>query len=62
MKRTAFASIVVLLLSGCTLGPDYLRPNIQFRITTVDLSARLRLSPSPIFPGGNFSAIRCCRS
>jgi len=28
MKRTAFATIVVLLLSGCTLGPDYLRPKI----------------------------------
>jgi multidrug efflux system outer membrane protein len=28
MKRTAFAIIVVLLLSGCTLGPDYLRPKI----------------------------------
>ena len=28
MKRTAFAAIVVLLLSGCTLGPDYLRPKI----------------------------------
>ena len=28
MKPTAFASIVVLLLSGCTLGPDYLRPKI----------------------------------
>lgn len=26
MKRTAFSTIVVLLLSGCTLGPDYLRP------------------------------------
>ena len=28
MKRTAFATIVGLLLSGCTLGPDYLRPKI----------------------------------
>jgi multidrug efflux system outer membrane protein len=28
MKRTAFATIVALLLSGCTLGPDYLRPKI----------------------------------
>ena len=28
MKRTAFAIIVALLLSGCTLGPDYLRPKI----------------------------------
>jgi outer membrane protein, multidrug efflux system len=28
MKRTAFASIVALLLSGCTLGPDYLRPKL----------------------------------
>jgi multidrug efflux system outer membrane protein len=28
MKRTAFVAIVVLLLSGCTLGPDYLRPKI----------------------------------
>ena len=28
MKRTAFATIVVLLVSGCTLGPDYLRPKI----------------------------------
>ena len=29
MKRTAFATIAVLLISGCTLGPDYLRPKIQ---------------------------------
>jgi multidrug efflux system outer membrane protein len=29
MKRTAFATIVGLLLSGCTLGPDYLRPSMQ---------------------------------
>jgi len=28
MKRTAFVAIVGLLLSGCTLGPDYLRPKI----------------------------------
>ena len=28
MKRTAFVVIVGLLLSGCTLGPDYLRPKI----------------------------------
>ena len=28
MKRTAFATLFVLLLSGCTLGPDYLRPKI----------------------------------
>jgi outer membrane protein, multidrug efflux system len=28
MKRSAFATIFVLLLSGCTLGPDYLRPKI----------------------------------
>jgi len=28
MKRTAFAAIVVLLLSGCTLGPDYMRPTL----------------------------------
>jgi multidrug efflux system outer membrane protein len=28
MKRTAFAAIVGLLLSGCTVGPDYLRPKI----------------------------------
>jgi outer membrane protein, multidrug efflux system len=28
MKRTAFATIVGLLLSGCTVGPDYLRPKI----------------------------------
>jgi multidrug efflux system outer membrane protein len=28
MKRTAFATIFLLLLSSCTLGPDYLRPKI----------------------------------
>jgi len=28
MKRTAFTTIVVLLLSGCTLGPDYFRPKV----------------------------------
>jgi outer membrane protein, multidrug efflux system len=28
MKRTVFVAIVGLLLSGCTLGPDYLRPKI----------------------------------
>jgi outer membrane protein, multidrug efflux system len=28
MKRIAFVTIVGLLLSGCTLGPDYLRPKI----------------------------------
>ena len=28
MKRTAFAIVVGLLLSGCTLGPDYLRPKV----------------------------------
>lgn len=28
MTRTAFVAIVVLLLTGCTLGPDYLRPKI----------------------------------
>ena len=28
MKRTALATIVGLLLSGCTVGPDYLRPKI----------------------------------
>jgi multidrug efflux system outer membrane protein len=28
MKRSAFATIVALLFSGCTLGPDYLRPKI----------------------------------
>ena len=28
MKRTAFATLFVLLLSGCTLGPDYLRPKV----------------------------------
>jgi len=28
MKRAAFTTIVVLLLSSCTLGPDYLRPTL----------------------------------
>jgi outer membrane protein, multidrug efflux system len=28
MKRTAFVAIVGLLLSGCTVGPDYVRPKI----------------------------------
>lgn len=28
MTRTTFVAIVVLLLTGCTLGPDYLRPKI----------------------------------
>ena len=28
MKRTVFATVVGLLLSGCTLGPDYLRPRL----------------------------------
>lgn len=28
MKRTAFIAIVGLLLTGCTLGPDYLRPTM----------------------------------
>ena len=28
MKRTAFTATVALLLSGCTLGPDYLRPKL----------------------------------
>ena len=28
MKRTVFVTVVGLLLSGCTLGPDYLRPRL----------------------------------
>ena len=28
MKRTVFATVIGLLLSGCTLGPDYLRPRL----------------------------------
>jgi len=28
MKRTALTTIVMLLFSGCTLGPDYLRPKL----------------------------------
>ena len=28
MKRTAFVAIVGFLLTGCTLGPDYLRPTM----------------------------------
>jgi len=28
MTRTAFVTVVVLLFTGCTLGPDYLRPKV----------------------------------
>ena len=28
MTRTGFVVVVVFLLTGCTLGPDYLRPKI----------------------------------
>jgi multidrug efflux system outer membrane protein len=28
MKRTAFTTIVVMFLAGCTLGPDYVRPKV----------------------------------
>ena len=28
MTRTAFITVVVLLFTGCTLGPDYLRPKV----------------------------------
>src|SRR6185437_14340567 len=28
MTRTAFVAAVVFLLTGCALGPDYLRPNV----------------------------------
>src|SRR5439155_12804980 len=28
MTRTAFVAVAVFLLTGCTLGPDYLRPKI----------------------------------
>ena len=28
MKRTAFVTVVVFLFTGCTVGPDYLRPKV----------------------------------
>ena len=62
MKRTAFAIIVGLLLSGCTVGPDYLRPKIL-----IPDNHRFSLEPAQAesladFPGGSCSEIRLSRN